>query len=282
MGLRQLSRDDTVAGALAEVRGHPANGSTAEPEHQRLVQYVGMGPDMEPHLFQIDDPAQYRYLFICSDGAYRPPASLLAQLAAEASSPRQLVERLLSFAEFLGGADDASIAVLDPQLLTRPPSQESESLRGIVRIWGPAPTQAGVLLNFVPESWSPRPGYRSPDRERTDRFEPRLPAEASGGPASPGEVRPVAPPTASAGGQKPDRVGPERPFRGKKGKKRRYAKDGPLPSGSPEAGGQVLIAVGPAHPRDDKDDGGDDHDEAPDGPSDPRTVNSDSWSRGQR
>ena len=163
-GLTRLSQDDTVGGALAEVHANARNGfdPAAEPEHLKLLQYVGMRGELQPHVFPVERPSSYQYLFICSDGAYRPPGGLLASLAAEASTARQLVERLCAVAEFVGGADDASVAAIDAQLVENGPPRGQPKHRTL-QLWGPGPAQAATFLNFRPE-FGPPFERRLPDR----------------------------------------------------------------------------------------------------------------------
>jgi serine/threonine protein phosphatase PrpC len=143
-GLRQLTRDDTIRGALDASGRKAPNGAARFAEHERLVQFLGMGGDFEPHVFALGTAEEYRLLLACSDGAYRPPGDMLTALASNASTPKQLVERLLALTEWLGGPDDASAIVIDSRMITQPVPQD-EPLHGIIRLWGAG--QAGVLMN---------------------------------------------------------------------------------------------------------------------------------------
>lgn len=146
MGLRQLSRDDTLEGALASVNGHSlahGNNPRRDSERQRLVQFLGMGEGLEEHIIRVESEL-FRYLFICSDGAYDPAGPMLPAIAAFAKTPKLLAERLCALAEWVGGPDDASVAVIDSSpiangLLEREPTR-------LLRIWGPAAGSAGGLL----------------------------------------------------------------------------------------------------------------------------------------
>lgn len=273
-GLRQLSRDDTVEGALAEVRASPdaAIRPSDEPEHLKLLQYVGMGLALEPHVFRIEQPREYRYLFICSDGSYRPPGNLLAPLAAEASTPRQLVERLCAVAEYVGGSDDATVAVVDARMIDEAMSEELP-LRRVLRFWGPAVTQNASLLNFGREVW---PRYiverrnmavhgRLPDR-RTDSDELAADnlARLIGHEVLHGVVAVGVPQDPRALPRTEHRPPPKKE---KSGKGKKNAKTG-SESGraSKPEGNQLIMQVGPAREnleREDAEEDGDDQQHAP-------------------
>ncbi len=231
-GFAQLSHDDTVAGALAEVHHHPKNSFDllAEPEHLKLLQYVGMKGEIEPHVFSIDRPNKYRFLFICSDGAYRPPANLLPALAAEATSPRQLVERLCALAEFVGGADDASAVAIDARMIEER-GQHEQPMRRTLQLWGPSTTQVATFLNFQPGSWLPYVQRRNVERRL---YEPGRVYGLSFSERDPN----------AASGQKLLPPNEERPTR--KGGKRK--KNSPKLIQPLEKSGQVIMQVGPPVP----------------------------------
>lgn len=105
-GPKQISVDDTMRSAL-EAAGH--EDLESGPEHDKLIQFVGMGPELRPHILQIDGRDRLRHVLVCTDGAYRLPAETFARLTARAQTPKQLVERLIHVSDWLGGVDDASV-----------------------------------------------------------------------------------------------------------------------------------------------------------------------------
>jgi serine/threonine protein phosphatase PrpC len=138
-GLEQLSRDDTLGGALAAIengqQGYRPTFDLGGSEHEKLVQFLGMGPDLEPHLFALRTrDSERKFLLLCSDGAYRPPGELLPNVVAEAAAPKQLAERLCYFAEWVGGGDDATVAALDLRMLDRAPRERGRALQ----LWSPS------------------------------------------------------------------------------------------------------------------------------------------------
>jgi serine/threonine protein phosphatase PrpC len=135
--LQQLSTDDTVGGAL-EAIGRRAD--EAVPEHDRLVQFVGMGPDLAPRVLSIEDAEVYRFFLLSSDGAYKIPAGILSTIARVATTPKQLVDRVLHVSEWLGGTDDATAVVLAAGLAAFPRGGEGSD--DVARLWGPTQSLA--------------------------------------------------------------------------------------------------------------------------------------------
>jgi serine/threonine protein phosphatase PrpC len=133
--LQQLSRDDTLAQAL----GHPR---PLDLHTNQLIQFVGMGNDIEPHTFSTNDAA-FDSLLLTSDGIHNMPPDTLTQAARVPSSNANLVERLLMISDALGGRDNAtavSVPIrLDP--LNGQPQQglslEFWSVSDRLEIWMP-------------------------------------------------------------------------------------------------------------------------------------------------
>jgi serine/threonine protein phosphatase PrpC len=140
--VRQLSRDDTVKGAL-EAMGQRA--VEAMPEHERLVQFLGMGPDLEPQVFSIADARHGRFVVLATDGVYRLPGDVVGNVAKLAHGSKQLCERLLHIADWFGGADDASVVAVSRGLFSRELPVASDD-HHLLRLWGPS----GQLAIWIP------------------------------------------------------------------------------------------------------------------------------------
>jgi PPM family protein phosphatase len=158
-GARQLTVDDTMRSALAA-----AGQETSDlgPEHDRLVQFVGMGADLQAHVDELKVGPGVRFFLLCTDGAYRLPGDLFANVATHASTARELVERLLTVAKWVGVTDDASAVALSSKLLDAAPHGEQIQHNGqstVLRVWGVGQLGQPALLwfNAVPERALGRP-----------------------------------------------------------------------------------------------------------------------------
>lgn len=103
--LKQLSRDDTID-ALLNKREDKPNA----PKDSRLLQFVGMGDEMEAQVCPV--PRQTNSILLTSDGAHDAPNSVLQRLVSAASGGGDLVRKLLSLSDILGGRDNASAVLL--------------------------------------------------------------------------------------------------------------------------------------------------------------------------
>jgi serine/threonine protein phosphatase PrpC len=102
--LVQLSRDDTLAGVLGEQ--HRSNEN-----HNRLVQFMGMGEGMEPNIVDVDRK-EIHTLLVTSDGVHGSPMAALNQIVRRARSETDLTRKLLSLSELLGGQDNGTAIAL--------------------------------------------------------------------------------------------------------------------------------------------------------------------------
>ena len=110
--VHQLTRDDTLSSLLG--RESP-DGS----RDSRLVQFVGVGEDLEPQVINV--PGGATSFLLTSDGAHDLPGNALNRLVVNAGSPLELVRRVTQIADMLGGADN-STAVVVPGHLDDPPA----------------------------------------------------------------------------------------------------------------------------------------------------------------
>lgn len=104
--LEQLSRDDTMNALL-----NRRDGGLDPIKDSRLLQFVGMGDEMEPQIEPI--PNHFRSVLITSDGAHDVPHGVLQRVVSAASGGNDLIRKLLSLSEMMGGRDNAS-AILMP------------------------------------------------------------------------------------------------------------------------------------------------------------------------
>ncbi|MGE3510230.1 MAG: PP2C family serine/threonine-protein phosphatase [Vicinamibacterales bacterium] len=90
----RVTVDDTVQAQL-ENMGRMAERSG--PAERRLLQFVGMGKDFEPHVSSV--AARGRGLILTSDGAHAMPSAVFDWVAASAGHLQMLTERLVTASE---------------------------------------------------------------------------------------------------------------------------------------------------------------------------------------
>ncbi|CAI8953834.1 PP2C family protein-serine/threonine phosphatase [Pseudomonas sp. IT-P294] len=104
--LVQVSIDDTIAGQLGKKED-------AEIEQSKLLQFIGMGSDLEPHIEKIyGDPESS--VILTTDGVHyldKSP-SWLGRIIFNSPDPGVCVKRLVELASWCGGPDNATVAVM--------------------------------------------------------------------------------------------------------------------------------------------------------------------------
>ncbi|MDP2825420.1 MAG: serine/threonine-protein phosphatase [Sulfuritalea sp.] len=113
--LTQISIDDTIAGQLGK-------GPAEAFEQSRLLQFVGMGADLEPHIDKLD-PGTAGAVLLTTDGVHYLAASpgWLDHIVHHAPDPGVCVKRLVDLAKWCGGPDNATVA-----MITLPLAMQSE------------------------------------------------------------------------------------------------------------------------------------------------------------
>jgi serine/threonine protein phosphatase PrpC len=106
--LTQLSFDDTLVAELKRLRGPDLKTAVLDEYAGRLAQFVGMGGDMDPRLYTIDE-VKVIGLLIATDGAYAMPSPTFDLVAQSSGEPSQSISRLLQVARWCGGRDNATI-----------------------------------------------------------------------------------------------------------------------------------------------------------------------------
>lgn len=115
--VKQLSKDDTLAELLGDY----------EPDHKnRLVQYVGMGEGVEAR-FSYTYIGEYSSLLITTDGVHGTSTEALAQIVRSTENNFELLRRLISFSEIMGGRDNGTALVMP----TRINGSQDSSIQGL-------------------------------------------------------------------------------------------------------------------------------------------------------
>jgi serine/threonine protein phosphatase PrpC len=104
--LQKLSTDDTIAGQLGR-------DTIESPEQGRLLQFVGMGSDLQPHVHELESNLSGRFLLV-TDGIHylSKYSSCMDKIISIASDSGVCVKRLLEVANWCGGHDNASIVIM--------------------------------------------------------------------------------------------------------------------------------------------------------------------------
>lgn len=103
--LEQLSRDDTINALLKR-----QEGEAEAPKDSRLLQFVGMGEEMEAQIARV--PGHCRSVLLTSDGAHDVPLAVFQRVVSAAAGGSDLVRKLLTLSDMTGGRDNASAILL--------------------------------------------------------------------------------------------------------------------------------------------------------------------------
>ena len=125
----QISRDDTLDGLLKR-----NDSDDKHADGRGLLQFVGIGKDLSPHILPIDIPAG-ALLLLTSDGAHSLERRTFQDICRQAPAHGDLMRRLLFMAEAVGARDNATIVSLDYSRIQPVPDFGS----GItVNVWTPS------------------------------------------------------------------------------------------------------------------------------------------------
>lgn len=104
--LIQISVDDTIAGQLGKVTGIMS-------EQSNLLQFIGMGDELEPHIATIESDS-VNAVVLTTDGVHYLSSApgWLGQIVGNAPDPGVCVKRLVDLAKWCGGHDNATAAII--------------------------------------------------------------------------------------------------------------------------------------------------------------------------
>ncbi|MBB3953079.1 hypothetical protein GGQ76_004403 [Aureimonas jatrophae] len=110
--LELITKDDTVFGQMG-------SGSNEDMLDNRLLQFVGIGRDLEPHIFSLSSYAGHEFI-LTTDGAHSIGKRALNGIVSNATSSLDIVRKILYVAEAIGTDDNASaiaISTHNPEYL---------------------------------------------------------------------------------------------------------------------------------------------------------------------
>ncbi len=102
--LTQISVDDTISGQLGQQ-------SDANMGQSQLLQFIGMGKQLEPHVSRFDAGLQGSVL-LTSDGIHFLDSVWLGQIVGHSPDHGICARRLTEIAKWCGGPDNASVAMI--------------------------------------------------------------------------------------------------------------------------------------------------------------------------
>lgn len=124
--LVQITTDDTITGQLKQERNHSQLSN-------HLLQYLGMGEGIEPHLLNLPEPKNISKMILTSDGVHFIEHKTLQAILLQDASSAELSKRLINISKWCGGHDNASVLLLT-DLVSQLFSTEHIH-RGLVQIW---------------------------------------------------------------------------------------------------------------------------------------------------
>lgn len=102
----QTSVDDTIAGQLGKNLGGAS-------EQSKLLQFIGMGSELEPHIGEFGHEPLDAVLLTTDGVHYLSSApNWLGQIVSNAPDPGACVKRLVELAKWCGGPDNATVAMI--------------------------------------------------------------------------------------------------------------------------------------------------------------------------
>jgi serine/threonine protein phosphatase PrpC len=143
--LTQLSHDDTLRAILGK--------QDDVDQSNRLIQYIGMGEGLEPHLIT-PGRGDFDSILLTSDGVHGAPADVIALVVRNASGNIELVRRLIGLSDILGGHDNSTALIL-PVRLQRPDSSPEQGLS--LTFWSPLDRLEVWLPVLVGDTHQDRP-----------------------------------------------------------------------------------------------------------------------------
>ena len=129
--VEQLTLDDTLERKLSDL-----NLPSPPRELMQLLQFVGMGKDLDFSPIPISIDTKDSYFILTSDGAHNHVSpEVFRDILINATSCRDITTRLVTLSEWLGGKDNATVGVLTPITCSSLGRQESND-SGSLELWG--------------------------------------------------------------------------------------------------------------------------------------------------
>lgn len=118
---------------------------------RELLQFVGMGPGMKPHIRTV--PANVSDLALTTDGIHYIEPETFANVLFHAPDSKAATDRLSALARWCGGHDNASMALVDMKALSSPAARRQD---GGIQVWDPFSTMVMSWIRDVAEAPWPK------------------------------------------------------------------------------------------------------------------------------
>lgn len=124
--LVQMSTDDTIAGQLKQDNDRPLLNNN-------LLQYLGMGEELEPHFLDFPELKDISKIILTSDGVHFIEHKILQAILLQNEEPAELSQRLINLSKWCGGNDNASVLLFNDIELKDFSKEKVQT--GSVQIW---------------------------------------------------------------------------------------------------------------------------------------------------
>ncbi len=124
MKLKQLTIDDTIAGQLSL-------GNDPNNQLNQLVQFIGIGEELEPHLVELPPP--HDMLCLTTDGLHCIGNNLMLNILQTANDSGIALKRMIDVAKWSGSHDNISLVIAVPSLIP----QETRFDLDLIQVWDP-------------------------------------------------------------------------------------------------------------------------------------------------
>lgn len=107
--LRLITKDDTIAARLHELRGISRTEASEIPYSEGLAQFIGIGTGLQPQYEEFRVQGKVKGLLLSTDGVHAAVGEQLSPILWHASDARDAAQKLLLSARWTGGRDNASL-----------------------------------------------------------------------------------------------------------------------------------------------------------------------------
>jgi serine/threonine protein phosphatase PrpC len=106
-GPQRLTVDDSLADQLRKIHAPVFEDASGERD-SRLIQFVGIGPQIEPHIIELESNGEQGFI-ISTDGAHYLGDKVMDELVRAGLEPNHLPMTALDISRICGSTDNASI-----------------------------------------------------------------------------------------------------------------------------------------------------------------------------
>jgi len=154
--LKKISTDDTIAGQLGKE-------AIDNPDQGRLLQFIGMGHDLQPHVHELNSAVPGRFV-LATDGVHYLSrySSCMEKVVSIAADPGVCAKRLVDLANWCGGHDNATVALLPTSI---PKEPITPPMDGVIEVWDSFGECQFFIGNFSPDF----KGYDNSAHDSTNR-----------------------------------------------------------------------------------------------------------------